>query len=578
MNYFLPKGYAWVPQEGIMKKCGRGEECVCNCIPVNIKPVNIKFPKIQEEKEGYSFCLQDADGNILGRDQKPFVCTKEEWESPKFRNLVLRDVACGVKSGSKAEVLRIFENVIKLTCKNQTPEQICHYEFGWNDQAFWWGQRQRLGFGKEYANALDVACLLAESDLVSAAVLAGIHGIMEKVLRDAGIGHNFVTYFVGETGLGKSALLKAVCNYYTETGNIITVGSDHKSIKKVLENRCDMTIVLDDFCKTRSDRVGASQLQIVSEIIQVSSDAARLLVDESSVDRIDGQARQHIVISAEQVINNESTLNRTFLVHVTEALPEIVFTKIKGMEKNRVFYEFLVAFSKFVGDNFTDIVKKTEANYRSYCADTKRLGECTKGSDNRINNTYAVQMVIAKVLIDYFTYLNIDSDILGKVRNSLKSSICSVCRNLKYEIMVLHKRETHKTYLEPLAEIVINMKYGKKDSYLSYRLADSEERFTAKNKELCDAFCIRNDYISFDGKHICKLLSTRYRVEGANPRGLSSELQYYSLAHADSEGKFSCKWGTKGRYYHVRVSELLDLIRPDLDDTIREYVIEKYER
>ena len=59
-------------------------------------------------------------------------------------------------------------------------------------------------------------------------------------------------------------------------------------------------------------------------------------------------------------------------------------------------------------------------------------------------------------------------------------------------------------------------------------------------------------------------------MDGANPKGLASDLLHYSLAHADGEGKLSCRWETKKRYYHVRVRELLELIYPDGNENIRE--------
>ena len=64
---------------------------------------------------------------------------------------------------------------------------------------------------------------------------------------------------------------------------------------------------------------------------------------------------------------------------------------------------------------------------------------------------------------------------------------------------------------------------------------------------------------------MCEIMDNEYGLKGANPKGLASDLQYYSLAYADGEGKLSCRWGTDKRYYHVRVKELLELISSDID-------------
>lgn len=579
MNDILPEKYHWCQHTGLIKEHGSTEEFICDCIPVDIKFHKWIWEGTCEEKEGYSFYLQDAAGNIIRDGQAPYKCTKEELVSSKFMNIISKDVIFGVRHGIKDEVRRVFEYCIKMSCKGQTPNQIYRYEFGWNGKEFWWGQRKEIKSGKEYANALRICKLFIGNEIFPTVILAAIHGILEKPLQDAGIRHDFVTYLVGQTGVGKSAILRAVCNYRIKMGNLIAVGSDHKSIKKILENSYDTSIVFDDFCRTKSERVSSSQLQIVSEVIQASSDAVRFFADENSLDAIDRPARHHVVISAEQMINNESTMNRCFPVHIMEPLPEKVFTEIKDMERELVFYDFLISFSKYLGgENYVNVVTKAEANYRSYCQDTNCLGECVKGSDNRINNTYVVQRVIADILMNYFTDLKINPDVLNKVRNNLKSCICAVCRNLKQDIIALHKQESHRTYLEPLAQIVEQMDFGKDRVFARYRLARSEERFVQKNKEPCDAFCIRDGYITFDGKHICGLMERHYGLEGANPKGLSADLQYYALAHVDGEGKVSCRWGTKRRYYHVRVADLLDLIMPDLDDMLREQIISRYKQ
>lgn len=322
MNYNLPDGYYWKSGKGLIKVHGQREEVICDCVPVDIKRHKLIFERTQEERDSYSFYLLDAEGKMMGVNGKPFVCMKEDLVSFKFINIISSDIIFEPKNGVREEARRVFEYVIKKSCKNQTPDYSYQYEFGWNGKIFCWMKETQITKGKEYVNANHICELLTNIYQIPAAVLASEHGILEKLIQDAGMHHNFVTYFAGTTGIGKSALLRAVCDYHTKTGNLITVGADHKSIKKVLENRCDMTIVLDDFCKTKSERVSSSQLQIVSEVIQVSSDAARLLVDEDSVDRVGGQGRHHVVVSAEQMVNNESTINRRFLVYFTDTLSE----------------------------------------------------------------------------------------------------------------------------------------------------------------------------------------------------------------------------------------------------------------
>lgn len=568
----LPEGYSF--DENGLGRCTAGRsgekqrKICCDSMPIDIQKVILKDDISQTTKEGYRFSIE----NIYSEKSEPITCTMEEMRRGKLLDIIYPYVNFGTHPGARKEAGRVFEQIIKTACAGEKAVEVYVNKFGWNGNSFIWNKPPEPDSGKEYADAVDVCKLAIGRNVIIVALIAALHGLMKKPLQEAGIRHDYVDVIVGNTGIGKSDPLKAICNYHLESGNIYSVGSNRKAVWMQMEENMDQTVVLDDFCKTKSDRVGAAQDQLVSEIIQASSDAARVIIDKGSKAIADPALRRHIVMSAERMISNESTINRCFIFNMEEPLPMEAFQKMKALEKERGFFRFLVAMSRFVGgDNFTTQLAMMAKDYERYKSEADRLGTCTCGSDHRINVTYAVQMVLIRVVIRYLNSLKLDGALISKTDKAFTDCVGGVCKEMKTLINELHHVEEHKKYLRPLAEIISQA--DDIDEQLGYYYVCSSEKEYLVNKgrvRNCVLLCIHDGYASFEGKCMCEIMENEYGLDGANTKGLASDLQHYSLAHADGEGKLSCRWGTKKRYYHVRVRDLLELIYPDENETIRE--------
>lgn len=160
-------------------------------------------------------------------------------------------------------------------------------------------------------------------------------------------------------------------------------------------------------------------------------------------------------MSAERMILNESTINRCFIFNMEEPLPMEAFQKMKTLEKERGFFRFLVAISRFVGgDNLTSQLEMMAKDYERYKGESNRLGTCTCGSDHQIHETYAVQMVLVRVVIRYLNSLKLDEMLVSKTDKAFTDCVGGVCKEMKTLINELHHVEEHKKYLRPLAEII----------------------------------------------------------------------------------------------------------------------------
>lgn len=567
----LPEGY-YFDENGLGRNTasrGGGEQrkICCDSKPIDIEKVILKDDISQTTKEGYRFSVE----NQWGIKSEPMICTVKELRSEKLLDKIYPYVIFGTYPGAKKEAVRVFEQIIKTACVGEGAVEVYMNTLGWNGRHFIWDEPIESDAGKEYVNAVDICKLTMRHDVIIVALVGAVHGFMKKPLLEAGIRHDYVDVVVGLTGIGKSGALKAICNYHVKSGNIFSVGSNRKAVQMQMEGNIDQTVVLDDFCKTKSDRVSATQDQLVSEIIQAASDAARVIIDKDSKAVADPALRRHIMLSAERMICNESTINRCFIFNMEEPIFPDAFQKMKDLEKEDGFFRFLVAMSRFIGgDNFAPQIEMMAKDYEYYKSEANRLGTCTRGSDNRINETYAVQMVLVRVVIRYLKSLksknmSLDEVLLEKTEKAFINCIEEVCKGMKTFISELHHIETHKKYLIPLAAIIHDATDEKECQ--GYYVYQSEEKYQ-KNKDKvkdCVLFCVHDGYASFEGKCICEIMEKEYGLNGANPKGLASDLQHYSLSYVDGEGKSCCRWKTKKRYYHVRVKELLELINPDIN-------------
>ncbi len=482
-----------------------------------------------------------------------------------------------IEPSCKRKVKNVYKYIIQSQIAEMKTEKIMKYKFGWNGHKFHWDEKNMaVNWEKlSYEATIKMAKILNyKNDSVCAIVLAAIHGVVKRVLVQAGIEHDFVTLIIGESGVGKTALAKIFCEYLVDKKAVYALGSDRKELQKIMQSSNDMTLVIDDFCKSESKRVEERQLQILSELIQGASDAGKLLIRDGVDENIDNLV--HIVSISEKMVRNISTINRCFLVRMEEAIEESLWKEI--LDYKKLVKIFMISFSEFIGNDYDDIVKKCKVDYLIYQKRTNEIEQTEGKSGNRIINTLAVQLTIKQLLIRYFQRMEIDMKLIEKVNKNLESVIYSCIANLKSEIdEILQKNR--KMYLLPVLADIICLT----DNIYGYALAKTEKKYIKdegySNKDDCPylGICIHSGYISFLPKYMCELIAKRKGIEEVSVRELGKELKEFSLAYIDSQGKMSTQWGSKRKMYHVRVRELIELTQPEEMLCLYEKIIQKYE-
>ena len=277
----------------------------------------------------------DADGtSTLGNVQE---FTVEEITTGKFMKALPIEVL--TDTGSDRTLRDIFKYIIQAQIRDSKIETKEIFKDGWHKNKYHGQADKNISKEEEYKVAVKMATVLGKrNNAVAAVVLAAIHGPVKRVFQSAGIQHDFVTFVTGKTGIGKTALVKQICNYRQDTGVVFALSSERKELRKTLQNISDTTIVIDDFNISGSDRMASRQLQIISEIIQAACDSGGVILDETSLDKMDNCI--HIVVTSEKLIRNLSTINRCFLVNMQESIPKDLWDEIFHMKEQNYFRLF----------------------------------------------------------------------------------------------------------------------------------------------------------------------------------------------------------------------------------------------
>lgn len=562
---YLPNNNIWDDERGLLDK--KKKLVVCNAIPVVDKCM-----EIHNKKENriyttvtihYQYCKQG-----ISEEMQEF--TMEQIKNKSFMKQQPDSVI--VEPMFTRKISDVFCYIIQSQALDMIPERIDQYEYGWNGQYFFTDFCNGICIDDpgRYNNALELADIMVNGDdVIIALVLGTLHGFLVRPLFEKGLDHNFVTVIKGSSGVGKTELARRLCCILKDKQQMISLTSSRKELRKHLEVVHDMPLVIDDYARTLSARMAASQLQILAEIIQTSCNAGKVLLDD--VVCSDDSRFIHVIVTAEQLINNISTINRCYLVEMDEKISDESWRKVCDFAESDGMLKFMISILKYISDNYSDFFSRAYSDYTHFQSESAKRGAVAGNSTNRINQTWAVQMTLAKILIDYFSKLNLDRHLLELLDSHIRCSTRDCIGGLKTKINKLQNEGKHMQYLPELYAQITNRDWG------GLSIADSEEKyFNPKNGKQYLGVVLNSGYISFSPRKICNLLERSLQVS-VSPKALSSELTYYGLAYVDKEGKVSSRWNSNHRMYHVNVRQLLELIEPEIDELYKEQVISNFE-
>jgi len=542
-----PEGYKWEEGLGLMKQFKTKDVKLCNAYPEVLSK-----KKIINYKRGTERSEIEVKFHFENGEEKTYCYSMQEITSGAYMNKLQGNLL--IEMGKKNTVKEVFQYMIQKQIKGMEIIKVPEYEWGWNQCRFVFEKDVGEMLSEDgYLYAVGIARqIILSGGIVVGCLLAALHGPLKRLLVQAGIQHDFTTCISGKSGVGKTALVKKYCCYLQETNVIFSLTSDRKELKRKICYMSDITIVADDFSNSDSDRMLSRQVQILAEIIQASSDSGQVLVDGR-----DGQSSGtvHIVTTVEKVLKNISTMNRCYLVEMEEPLPKECWNELETFERTKGMWHFMFHILSYVSQKYSELLKRIPKDYKYYLENTDWTTCNVEQSKNRIINTYAVQSVLLKILIDYFRDLRLDTRLLGEVDKIGRRAVHNGCQMVIDSIEETIKKAKHMQILPALADILF-------DAIQSDEYTTSEKKYYKEPDDY--AFVIlSNGYFSFRGSKMCERIAEVLGKESVTSKALSNELKHYSLVKTDGKGNCSItSWNCEKRMYHVRVRELMELVYP----------------
>ena len=572
IQQYLPENFYWQPEKGLMKGEGEKAKHIADAVPIVLKLIQTTDHNTNFTKRTVQMQYQNCLGKMVGEPQE---FTEGEIIGGKFLNARPIEVQIMAKSIAQS----VFINSIQSQTKDKDPEQRDIYGFGWTGNKFHWLAEVAENFAEdqEYKAAAKMACLLGKGNaVVTSLVLAMAHGPLKRFLQAAGIQHDFVTFVVGETSVGKTDLAKKICSYLQERETIFSLSSKRMELKKLLQDARDITVVVDDFNHSASDRVISSQLHTVSEIIQTASDAGGLILDDKSIGKTNNCI--HLVITSEKTIRNPSTMNRCFLVNMDKSLDKDYWDAVSEMKREQCFRLFICALIRHIEQEYDTAKERCRIDFLNYLQSGRTVsGE--SGSIHRIAETLAVQHTIKKLLVDYMKTAKIDSKLQEQAEKSMNRCIDECGQELEQEVRALKAEEKYMTLLPLLAGIFVS------DGNGGYGFAEDESgyRKAMKHHKKVIGFQKNQGYVSFDLSYMCELINEEFD-QHVSKHCLGKELSHYCLAHVEpSDQKQSCRWHTEKKYFHVHFRRLVETVHnmeygADKEVLLPKHMIEDFEK
>lgn len=557
----LPNRYHYGDDGGIVYENSRKEMLkVVNVIPMGIYKKRIVNQQTNTKKDIVGIVYCDTKGIAVTAPQEFPI---EDIMSCKFAKHIPIEVIVEPSFGRR--IGNVFKYIIQSQLNAlQTTEEFA-LAFGWNGNGrFHFSNSLHTNFtdGQFYQSASKMASIITkDKNLIPALLLAIIHGPMKHLLKQAGITHDFVTFYLGRTAVGKSSLADAFCSYLPDKKLKYSFHSDRKDLIKTLQGMNDVTLLFDDYCKTSSGRTREKLEQTVSEIIQISCDSGYILTGgEKSADKPDTES-PHLVITGEKPIYNESTLNRCFLVYMDESLSQELWDEITQMRDNGDILIFMVGFMQRLANEFQDAVDRCRADYRRYLQTIRKNQGLQCSSINRLAETMSVQMTLANTFNWYLGTISLDERLRQKVFQNISSCIESSAYRLIQEIDDMVGTVRKMRLLPALAQVILFSMQGD--------VADSENKYfkclNCDNGQSCIGINVQPGFLSLTKKHMLDLIAKQLNEDAISEKEFDKEIRAFPvmITSPDSEGKNSRKWGTQHRMYHIHVRGLLEWTRTE---------------
>lgn len=356
-------------------------------------------------------------------------------------------------------------------------------------------------------------------------------------------------YVTGPSAVGKTSQIKLLS--MTEDRFGINLESDLKKIVSFVSNYPDKSLLIDDLNSTLSTSQKDRKEVALFKLIQMTSCGGEIYSGESSI-HLENTA---LLISAEYLLQNASTINRCVVIRINEAFDS---DRLSYLQKRQgCFVLFVEGFVTWLCKNQARLAELTHnaCDITDFHIANVGPAESYVGF-KRIFNSFKVLKTTAFLVSQYFAEeVGVDRRSLFK-RFSKSIDFCVKDTLETVRTLPLH-RQGHilNAFLNLLEEDKVIAK--KPDKYFE----------NGSNRK----FFLHSKYLYFKGEYVANCLSHRLGYD-VSVKALSSELSSLNLLEKFGGSlsgrlpkKLETKYITKSHYYRVSKAILCDLLESRLN-------------
>lgn len=288
----------------------------------------------------------------------------------------------------------------------------------------------------------------------------------------------FVPYLYGESGVGKTTIIKAFfaemddCNRFVSLANATASG-----ILKRISSICSGMVIVDDVPHTSANKCSRSAMESLEAVIRTYGDVGAERVTAVSNPT---EVRAWALITAENVfLHIKSSILRTLPIEIKKG--EVNFDAIETLKSNKnKFNTLMLSYLKWFFDKakFNGEVWQIDRLSELYklCRDGMQAQYC--GVESRIYDSHCQIMMYHKLFSSFYHEIGIPHDKIATFENNLQKLLLDIAKE-----QMLHCYENTLSYYIGvyLAELIESDKIEKltPSGTAGYFMHGGDEKFQA---------------------------------------------------------------------------------------------------
>lgn len=406
---------------------------------------------------------------------------------------------------------------------------------------------------KDYMSWIFNFCQLGKE--CPALIIASLIAYLRPLYADAGfkgIGDFSVVYY-GETGRGKTEVIKLITGIYKNEENIVSLASEKEAIFKLSQFR-HCNVVVDDLHTTDSGRVRKESESKVSTLLHQKSSGGSIKYKgkEAKIDSM-------LFITAEYLLKNHSTLNRALNIEASH----IDMNKLSWLQKTQELYvEFVVEFIKWICSNYGDLILAVK-NYAQMCKPARKIDSNVYSGANRIQYMKLGLDITFKLFLQ-FIFGNEKMIELNKKHFDCFQQSIDQCVTDTLHLVQKYSSDYNRDYIDVIIDAIV---YGASENvgycYKEYKKSRKQKEIDKGHTKML--FFIEDDHICITGDDLLYLFEGRPNFEyKVSKKAISNQLFCNGLLSVQgkeySYPRNKSKRSTSTRFYHIRISGLTVLM------------------